>query len=119
MILKIKDKEYEVHFGIAFVRELDKKHAIELKGGGKFGLGLETVIPKLLSDDVITLAEVLYEGTAAEKGRPSQKDIDVYVDNVEDIDALFEEVIDELKKANATKKKTLKMAAEILEYALS
>ena len=112
MIINIKEKEYEVHFGIAFVRELDKKHSIAINGGGQFGLGLETVVPKLLSDDVLALAEVLYEGTAAEKGRPSQKDIDAYIDNAEDIDTLFEEVLDELKKANATRKKTVKMVTE-------
>lgn len=112
MILNIKDKEYEVHFGIAFVRALDKNHSIEIKGGGQFGLGLETVVPKLLADDVLALAEVLFEGTAAEKGRPSQKDIDAFIDNHDDIDALFAEVINELKKANATRKKTVKMVTE-------
>ena len=42
-------------------------------------------------------------------------DVDAYVDQVEDIDALFDEVIQELKKQNATKKKMEALAADLAE----
>ena len=57
----------------------------------------------LLDNDAVTLAEFLYEGTCAEKKRPTLKEVDAYIDQVDDIDALYEEVIDELKKHNATR----------------
>lgn len=113
MILNIKDKEYEIHFGMAFVRALDKKYNTKGAGGSQFGLGLEVAIPKVMSGDTITLAELLYEGTAAEKSRPTQKDIDEYIDNVEDIETLFDEVIDELKKQNATRKRAVKIIESV------
>ena len=39
----------------------------------------------------------------------TQKDVDMYIDQAEDIDVLFEEVIEELKKHNATKAKMTEM----------
>ena len=38
MVMEIKGTEYEVHFGIKFIRELDKKYEIE-RENMKFGAG--------------------------------------------------------------------------------
>lgn len=103
MIIKINETDYRVSFGVGFIRELDKKYYTEAKTGVRFGMGLEVKMPMLLSDDVITLSEFLYDGTCTEEKRPTQKDIDKYIDSVDDIEHLFEEVVDELKKHNATK----------------
>lgn len=114
MVINIKNNDYEVRFGIAFVRALDEKYYYEQSGlGTKFGTGMETLIPRLLLYDPVALSEFLYFGTCTEKKRPSQMDVDAYVDQVEDIDALFDEVIQELKKQNATKKKMEALAADI------
>ena len=107
MILNINDKEYEVYFGIAFVRALDEKYNSPGIGGSKFGLGLETLVSKVYLGDAVALSDILYAGTASEKSRPTQRQIDQYIDECEDIDALFEEVINALKKQNATRKRTL------------
>ena len=115
MVINIKNNDYEVRFGIAFVRALDEKYYVQSKTGIKFGTGMETRIPLLLTYDPITLSEFLYLGTCTEKKRPSQMDVDAYVDQVEDIDALFDEVIQELKKQNATKKKMETLAADLAE----
>lgn len=109
MILQINDKEYEVYFGIAFVRALDEKYSTPGAGGAKFGIGLETMISKLFTGDTVALSEILYAGTASEKTRPTSKIIDQYIDEHPDIDGLFEEVFDELKKHNATKRRALKV----------
>lgn len=103
MIIKINETDYRVSFGVGFIRELDKKYYTEAKTGVRFGMGLEVKMPMLLSDDVITLSEFLYDGTCTEEKRPTQKEIDKYIDSVDDIEHLFEEVVDELKKHNATK----------------
>lgn len=115
MILSINEKEYEVHFGMAFIRALDNKYYTKGVGNAQFGMGLEVVIPKIMTGDVIALAEILYEGTASEKMRPTLKVIDNYIDTFDDIDALFDEVIDELKKQNATKKRSIKILESITE----
>ncbi|WP_418471725.1 tail assembly chaperone [Eubacterium sp.] len=90
MVLNINGNDYEVHFGIGFVRKLDEKYFVTNQSGVKFGTGLETKIPMLLANDTVTLSEFLYEGTCTEKKRPTQKDVDMYIDQAEDIGTSFQ-----------------------------
>lgn len=103
MILKINDKEYEVRFGIGFVRELDKKYNVTYIAGQKMGYGIEATVPLLLGGSATVLSDLLYAGTVNCKERPTPKEIDEYIDSVENYDAFVEQVLDELKKQNATK----------------
>lgn len=114
MVLTINGTDYVEKFGVGFVRELDEKYFVKSQSGVKFGTGLETKIPMLLTGDAVTLSEFLYLGTCTEDKRPTQKDIDDYIDNAEDIEGLFDEVLSELKKHNATK-----LISEKLEKNLS
>lgn len=116
MTLDINGKECELNFGIGFIRDLDKKYFVQSKSGMKFGNGLEIKIPLLLVGDVVTLAEFIHMGTARmDKRRPSMQEIDDFIDRAEDIDAVFSEVIDELKKSNACKRKFQEMEKELKE----
>lgn len=105
MVITINGTDYPVKFGIAFVRQLDEKYFVKSQSGVKFGTGLETKVPMLLTGDAVTLSEFLYLGTCAEAKRPTQKEVDNYVDGTEDIEDLFDMVVDELKKHNATRLK--------------
>lgn len=105
MVITINGNDYEVKFGIAFIRQLDEKYFIKNQQGVKFGTGLETKVPMLLTGDAVTLSEFLYLGTCTEAKRPTQKEIDNYVDEAADIEGLFDTVVDELKKHNATRLK--------------
>lgn len=109
MIININGKEYEARFGIGFVRELDKKYNMQYIAGQKMGYGIEAVIPLVLAGDATALAEVLLAGTVTCKTRPSQDDIDLFIDEMEDYDGFVEAVIEELKKQNATKKKVAEL----------
>lgn len=109
MVITINGNDYGVKFGIAFVRQLDEKYFVKSQAGVKFGTGLETKVPMLLTGDAITLSEFLYLGTCTEAKRPTQKEVDNYVDEAEDIEGLFDTVVDELKKHNATRLKMLEL----------
>lgn len=116
MTLDINGKECELNFGIGFIRDLDKKYFVQSKSGMKFGNGLEIKTPLLLVGDVVTLAEFIHMGTARmDKRRPSMQEIDDFIDRAEDIDEVFREVIDELKKSNACKRKFQDMEKELKE----
>lgn len=116
MILKINEKECELNFGVGFIRELDEKYFVVSKAGVKFGSGLETKVPMLLAGDVVTLAEFIYMGTSRmEKGRPSSREVDDYIDSTEDIEGLLKQVVDELKKSNACKIKVRQMEENMKE----
>lgn len=112
MQININGKEIELNFGIRFVRELDEKYNIVVSGK-KFGVGIEETIPRILMGNVLALEDVLYAATWTAKKRPTLSEMDDFMDSVEDIDALFEEVVEELKKQNATKKRALSAVAEI------
>jgi len=115
MIININSREYQLIFGVGFVRTLDEKYFIKNQAGMKFGTGLSQRIPSLLTHDPVTLAEFLYEGTCTEDKKPTQKEIDAYIDNCEDMEALFDEVCSELKKANATRKMMKDLTQELEE----
>lgn len=105
MELNINGNNTEIVFGLAFNRELDIAH--KLVGNGlQFGAGLETVIPQLFSENAVILSEVIYHGTAhLKKGRPSRNQVDTYIEQCEDLDNLFDEVLKELSESNISKKK--------------
>lgn len=112
MILKMNGREVEVRFGLRFIRELDKTNMMQ-REGLKFGAGLEVKVPMLFTYDAVALADILYAGTSMEKDRPTLKEIDSYVEQHEDIEGLFDEVVEELKKSNATGLKVQKLAGDL------
>lgn len=113
MVITCGNKEYEVRFGLGFLRELNKKYFESLKlGNGRemiLGIGLESRIPFILEEDPLELSDFLYFGTRHLKNAPKQEEIDEYIENCEDLHGLFWEVIGELKKANATSKKVISL----------
>lgn len=103
MQLTINEKTVNVRFGVGFVRELDKRFPLEAKGV-KLGMVLSMKIPEILGGDVASLSDVIYAGTVLEKERPLQQEIDEFIDNHSDIEALFDEVLKELEESNAGKR---------------
>lgn len=117
MLVTINSEEIELNFGIRFVRELDKKHNIVADGGKQIGMGLEELIPQLILGSIDALEEIIYTAMWGEKKKPTHDEMDDYMDSVEDIDSLFENVMNELKNQNATKKRALALVADIEERA--
>lgn len=113
MQIKIGEVECTLRFGLKFIRELDEKYYIE-RAGVKYGTALENKIPFILTKDPVTLAEFIYSATATEEKRPTQDQVDAYIEEAEDIDALFNEVTSELKNSNVTKHRMIQME-ELLE----
>lgn len=107
MELTINEKVYNFKFGIGFVRHLDGKSSIN-QNGVQFGIGLETLIPNLLTGNTVTLSDCLFAANMTENPRITQDQLDNYIDDDgTDIDFLFDSVLEELKKSNATKKKVI------------
>lgn len=102
MQLEIKGKTHNVKFGTRFVAEMDENHVTE-REGMKFGTGLQSTVPFLFERNVVTLAEIIYTGTVTESPRPSLNDVYDYIDEVDDIEKLFNDVLDELRQSNASK----------------
>lgn len=113
MELIINENVYNFRFGIGFVRYLDGKASVK-QDGVTFGVGLETLLPNLLSKNTVTLVDCLIAANRTEKITVTQDILDKYIDDDStDIDQVFEDVIEELKKSNASKLKTAKIIEDI------
>lgn len=114
--LTINDQVFTFNFGMGFLRELNKKVSAPIDGlvDVKKNIGLQYVIAGVIDGDLEDLVDVLDCANKGQSPRVTRKLLDDYIENEDtDIDALFESVIDFLKQANATKKVTLNLLAEV------
>lgn len=103
MELMINDKTYTFTFGVKFVREIDINMPIKAEGM-EFGMGLAArVIPELQGFNINTLSKVLYYANRTESPKLTQNDIDNFIDQHEDIEQLFDEVLTALSESNSGK----------------
>ena len=98
MEITIDNKKIPLEFGVRFIRELDKAMAVNVDIRGfqlKFGMGLMRAILTLRTNDVATLAEIIYAAAYSASPRPSQDKIDNYIDGLTptQLDKLFTSVV--------------------------
>lgn len=103
MELKINGKDKELKFGMKFLRSLDKLHSMN-QYGIEFGVGLQTVLPNFLSGNPVALSEIISAATNSTQDE-ADKAIEDYAEE-NDLDKLFDEVLENLKTASLTKKIT-------------
>lgn len=103
--LTINDVVYSFKFGIGFVREINKRDTREVEGmSRKQEIGLQMAVAGLIDEDPVALVDILDLANKTEKPRVTRNALDSYIeDESTDITALFAEVLDFLKTANATK----------------
>lgn len=107
--LTINDVVYQFNFGMGFMREVNKKVCTPVDGlkDVKKNIGLQYLVASILDSDVEALVEILAAANKGQNPRVTNALLDAYIDDENtDIDKLFEEVIDFLSNANATKKVT-------------
>ena len=115
--LTIDEKVYNFKFGLGFVREINKtiKQPIEGTKDQMQEVGLRFAVASLFDQDPVELVNVLDLANKTESPRITRKDLDAYIeDENTDIDGLFKEVLDFLRKNNATKK-TVALVEEMIE----
>lgn len=116
--LTINGQVFQFHYGVGFLKEINKKTVIPVKGmpGQKKNVGLRYTVMKLYDGDVETLLEVLDIANKNKVPRVTKEQLESYIDDENtDIDELFEETMGFLKKTNATKKETLDVLKSIQE----
>lgn len=108
--LTIKDAVYQFNFSMGFVREINKKisQPVDDLKDVKQNIGLRYHVLCLLGKDVEALVDVLEVANRNQNPRVTKALLDSYIDDADtDIDKLFEDVLDFLRNANATKSATL------------
>lgn len=106
MIFKIAGKEYELKFGIKFVRELDKVYTVDYQGL-EFGAGINMAYMNLQQYNPIALVEVIKAAVSHESSPPKTKQIEEaveeYAEENDGLEQLFKDVFEELGKSSVTK----------------
>lgn len=105
--LIINNVVYQFHFGMGFMREINKKVGTPVDGlpDVKKNIGLQYYIAGIIDNDLEALVTVLEVANKNQKPRITPAVLDSYIDDPDtDVDELFESVLDFLKNANATKK---------------
>ena len=110
--LTINDVVYSFHFGMGFMREINKKVGIPVDGIKDVtkNVGLQYTVGCVLDGDVEALVDILDAANKSQNPRVTRALLDSYIDSEDtNIDALFDVVIDFLRGANATKKAVAQM----------
>jgi len=104
--LTIKDTTYQFHFGLGFLREVNRLVSIpvdEIPGVTK-NIGLRYNIALLYDRDIETLVDILLLANKGQTPRITNKQLEEYLEEeTTDIGEVFDGVLDFLKTSNVTK----------------
>lgn len=110
MELQVKGQVYQFKFGFGFMREIDKQQIVKAPNGTQQNIGFQTAVGGILDGDAQALEDVLLLANKGQEPRLTADVLEEYIeDEGTDVDALFDGVIDFLKKSNVSKKKTLNL----------
>lgn len=116
MELTINGQVYQFKFGMGFLREANKT-VTETNGNGvKKNSGASYMIAGIFDGNVEDLVNTLDLANKGLEPRVTKALLDSFIDDPKtDIDQLFEDTLDFLKKANATRKTVMAIEKRIEE----
>lgn len=96
---------YKFVFGYGFLKEINKRYTPK-KGGDDVKLGLEMILTNIMNKDIQTLIEVLKIANKTENDIVTENQLAQFIEEADDIESLFDEVIQEMEESNFTGSKT-------------
>ncbi len=116
MELTINGQVYQFNFGMGFLREANKTVSEKNDAGVKKDVGATYMIAGIMDGDPEDLVNALDLANKGKNPRVTKTLLDSYVENPEtDIDQIFEDTLDFLGKANATKRIVERLKKRIAE----
>ena len=105
MELTINGQVYQFNFGMGFLREANKTVSEKNNAGVKKDVGASYMIAGIMDGDPEDLVNTLDLANKGQDPRVTRTLLDSYIENPDtNIDQLFEDTLDFLERANATKK---------------
>ena len=105
MELTIGNQVYEFKAGIGFMREENKRVVEKIDNTDTYrGVGLTYLVAGIIDGDIDDLVDALDLMNKGMKPRVTRAQLEEYVEDVEDIDKLFEDVLDFFANANVSKR---------------
>lgn len=117
MELTINGQVYRFSFGMGFLREANKLVSSSVEGTNvKKDIGARYMIARVIDGETDALVDLLDVANKGQNPRVTKAALDAYIDDSDtDIDRLFDDTMDFLGKANATRKMVAKMQEAIEE----
>lgn len=105
MELTIGNQVYEFKAGIGFMREANKRVVEKIDNTDTYrGVGLTYLVAGIIDGDIDDLVDALDLMNKGMKPRVTRAQLEEYVEEVDDIDKLFEDVLDFFANANVSKR---------------
>lgn len=105
MELTIGNQVYEFKAGIGFMREANNRVVEKIDNTDTYrGVGLTYLVAGIIDGDIDDLVDALDLMNKGMKPRVTRAQLEEYVEDVEDIDKLFEDVLDFFANANVSKR---------------
>ncbi|WP_300630720.1 tail assembly chaperone [uncultured Thomasclavelia sp.] len=114
--LTINDQVYEFKAGIGFLRDVNKKVQQKIDGTNRVkDMGLQYLVAGIIDGDIEDLIDALDLMNKGCEPRLTRKQIERYIEEVEDIEKLFDTVLGFLKNANVSKRITKDLLKRVEE----
>lgn len=105
MEIEVNGEIYQLVAGFGFLHEVNKKVTVDVPNTGKKKeVGLKFMVASIIDGDIDALADCIFYMNVGQTPRLKKADVESYLEDVDDIDKVFEDVINFLSQANACKK---------------
>lgn len=105
MEIEVNGEIYQLVAGFGFLHEVNKKVTVDVPNmGKKKEVGLKFMVASIMDGDIDALVDCIFCMNVGQSPRLKKSDVESYLENVEEIDKVFEDVINFLSQANACKK---------------
>lgn len=105
MEIEVNGETYQLVAGFGFLHEVNKRVTVDVPNTkNKKEVGLKFMVASIMDGDIDALVDCIFCMNIEQTPRLKKTDIERYLEDVEDIDKVFEDVINFLSQANACKK---------------
>lgn len=110
MEIEVNGEIYKLVAGFGFLHEVNKKLAVDVKSAGtKKEIGLKYMVASIIDGDIDALVDCIFYMNSGQSPRLKKTQIESYLEDVEDIDKVFEDVINFLSHANVCRKEVMQL----------
>ena len=110
MEIEVNGEIYKLVAGFGFLHEVNKKLAVDVKSAGtKKEIGLKYMVASIIDGDIDALVDCIFYMNSGQTPRLKKQQIQSYLEDVEDIDKVFEDVINFLSHANVCRKEVMQL----------
>ena len=99
--IEIAGNEFELFYGLAFIREMDKRYSAEYSGL-QYGMGIRFAVMYLLDENPVALQDIIEAALITHTKKPKEQEIEAWLEEQEDLETLFTDFLTSLENSKFT-----------------